>query len=253
MIKINRIVLTAALAAAIAGAQPVPPKTQRVRAKQTDKQVALWRRIMRYTGISATPAGLRGDDQADPEPGDIWVTGLSAVDTSRKLTGDGGYRSPIFGDGGKSILALRGAELVEISVSDSATRRLTAPPNLSKLVAWRGEPESKVLALTTDDRIGLFAPASTDMEFLIVDAESAGDLEFLQRLKSWTRVSNGWSLYAKPVGTSVRTGWTDIFIRQDPAGPRAISDCKGAYCSQPSLSEDRRQVVFIRTEKNRKN
>jgi len=237
---LNRIVVTAAVVAALAGAQPGPPK-------QTKKQVALWRKVLRVTGISATPAGLRGDDQADAKPGDIWVTGLPSGDAPRQLTTDGGYRSPIFGDGGKSILALRDAALVEIALADSAVKSLAAPPNLSKLVGRESGPRGKVLAVTTDDRVGLFAPAGAEMD--ILERESIKDPAFLRRLKNWTRVYDGLTLFVKQQGVSVRAGWTDIFVQQEPAWQVEISHCRGAYCSQPSLSENRRQVVFIRTAK----
>jgi hypothetical protein len=239
---LNRIIVTAAIVAALAGAQTGPPK-------QTKKQVALWRKVLRIAGISATPAGLKGDDQANPKPGDIWVAGLPGGAAPRPLTRDGGYRSPIFGEGGKSILALRDAELVEIAVSDSAVKRLPAPPELSKLVGRESGPGGRILALTTDQRVGLFAPASAEMEFLTYDRESAEDLATLRSWKNWTRVYDGLTLFVKRQGVSAHAGWTDIFVQQDPAGAVEISHCRGAYCSQPSLSEDRRQVVFIRTEK----
>ncbi|HEY6391211.1 MAG TPA: hypothetical protein VIX89_08040 [Bryobacteraceae bacterium] len=233
----NRMVAAAAVAAVLAAAQTSPPKKPK-------KQVSWLVSLQRFLGISATPAGLKGEDEADPQPGDIWVTGLSGGDTPRPLTSDGGYRSPIFGGGGKAILALKGAGLVEISLSGGGVRSLPAPPNLSKLVARESGPPGRILALTADDRGGLFAPSSVEME-----GGSIEDRALLRRLKNWTRVYDGLTLFVKPRGPNVRNGWTDIFVQQGSAQPVEISHCLGDFCSQPSLSEDRRQVVFIRTAK----
>ena len=40
--------------------------------------------------------------------------------------------------------------------------------------------------------------------------------------------------------------WTDVFIKEADKRPRNLSQCDGVNCSQPSLSADRRRVVFVR-------
>jgi len=235
-------IVVAAVVAALAVAQAGPPK-------KTKKQVSLLDKTLRVLGILATPAGLKGDDEADAKPGDIWVARLPGGEAARQLTHDGGYRSPIFGDGGKSIVALRGTELVEVALSDGAVKPLPAPPHLSKLVGRESGPRGRILGILPDDRVGLFVQGSAEMEFLAYDRKSAEDLTVIRNWKNWTRVYDGGLTLLVKQQLTIRNGWKDILVQQAPADPVEVTHCRGAYCWQPSLAEDRRQVVYIRTDK----
>src|SRR5689334_22932250 len=86
-----------------------PPKTE-----------SLMSRILRLTGISATPRGLKG--LGNFATGDIWKVAADRNNkTQEKLTFDGGYRSPVFTPDDQKVLAIRGSNLVWISMRDSST------------------------------------------------------------------------------------------------------------------------------------
>ena len=41
-------------------------------------------------------------------------------------------------------------------------------------------------------------------------------------------------------------GWTDVYLKQGNNSPLNVSRCDGVNCGQPSLSNDGRQVVFVK-------
>jgi hypothetical protein len=67
--------------------QPQPPKSP-ARPPRTE---TFWEKALRISGISVTPSAMKGDE--DGLTGDVHVLDLT-VKTSRRLTFNGGYRSP---------------------------------------------------------------------------------------------------------------------------------------------------------------
>ncbi len=103
------------------------------------------RKVLRIAGIAANPTNLRGP-QRFPS-GSVWV-----IDTERHtqtvVAKSGEYRSPVFEPGDQSLLALNGEDLVRISLSGGAPRKLFTIAGVLKIVGFSRDSRDEVLILT---------------------------------------------------------------------------------------------------------
>ena len=70
---------------------------------------SFWKQVLRFVGISANPTDLRGPD--DSPSGKVWMIDIERH-TRHAVTKTGGYRSPVFEPGDRSLLAFCGKDLV---------------------------------------------------------------------------------------------------------------------------------------------
>src|SRR5262245_50148112 len=100
--------------------QQTPPKTK-----------PLWKIVLRFAGISATPSAMKGGEEE--LAGALWIFAL-ATRSGRRVTGRGGYRSPIFLPGEDKLLALQGEDIVEIPFAGGEGKVIFTIKGVEKLV-----------------------------------------------------------------------------------------------------------------------
>ena len=102
-----------------------------LRARRTE---TFWEAVLRFMGISATPSGLRGEE--DNPAGDIWMVDVSGANPHR-LTSGGSYRFPLLRPNGNTVVALRHDEVVEVPLAGGNPSVLVpAASQLQKLVSF---------------------------------------------------------------------------------------------------------------------
>jgi len=232
--------------------KPTPPVQSQKQAppKPTVKE-SLWTRIARIAGLTATPSTQKGPDD-ELVHGDIWVADL-AQNTRLQLTHDGGYRSPIFLTGDREILALRGEDVVLISVAGGEPRKVSDVKGATKLVGVSLDEPNKVLILTEDEnqRIALKLLSLKDAQITGVpfDEESKEDRRMIVHIRNWERVYGDIRVYVKNETKNGLAGpleWTDVYLSQGDGVLINISKCDGVNCGQPSLAQSKKVVVYIK-------
>jgi hypothetical protein len=81
------------------------------------------------------------------------------------------------------------------------------------------------------------------------DYSSGHDLQMVESLQGWTRTYGDQEIYVESQSKQAFSGtvqWTDVFVRIGNAKPVDASQCDGTNCGQPSLSEDKRLLVFVK-------
>jgi hypothetical protein len=211
--------------------------------------------VLRVTGISATPSTMKGDD--DEISGDVWVFDLNTR-TGRRITRDGSYRSPIFLDGEKGLLALKGNDLMEIALDGGEVKRLSTIKGIAKLVGLNVDDRNQVLFVSEDEQqrssVGLYSLKDGRVTLLSYDLNADGERRMLAHIRGWERVYDDGRiiLYTKSETKEGLAGsiieWSDVYLKKEKQDPVNISNCDGVNCGQPSLSSNARYVTYIKSE-----
>jgi hypothetical protein len=215
-------------------------------------QDGLLNKLLRITGISATPSQQKAPGEEIEAGGEIWISNVKAG-TLHRLSHENGFRSPIFSPKDQSVLAVKADVLWRVSLQTGDASKMHQVAGLTKLVGIDRQDSDKVLVLikrgsTTVPALMLLATgAITEISY---DANSPNDRRLLNHLKGWERVYGDITVYPRAQTRESQTGtveWQDVFLKRDDAAPINVSQCDGATCGQPSLSGDGTKVVFIRT------
>lgn len=206
--------------------------------------VANWLKLNRTPGAQRTPG--------EPQAGDIFIATLDGK-APQAVTVSGAFRSPVFLPDGKTLLALRGDDVVSMSVSGELPKALYAVANVVKLLGVNREQDSKLLLLLKkadgDVELGELELGSGQVTRLPNDSSNPTHRRMLNQLRGDDREYEGISIHLRTESKARmggQTEWTDIYIKQGSQPPSNLSLCDGANCSQPSLSLDGLRVVFIK-------
>jgi hypothetical protein len=209
-------------------------------------------KLLKFLGIADSPSTLKGPGD-EVASGELWVADLDSR-TTRALTSTDGYRSPVFVNGSKDILALRGTDVVRIPSPGGEGRKAYSVFAITKLVGSSSEDPGKVLILLqggTDGRprVGLLTISTGATTMVPYDASSDRDLQMVESLQGWSRTYGDQQIYVKRQSKQALSGtleWTDVFRRVGNGEPVDVSQCDGANCGQPSLSDDKHLIVFVK-------
>jgi hypothetical protein len=222
--------------------------------KNPVKTETFWQKVLRITGISSTPSSMKGDEEE--LAGDLWITDLKTR-TSRRITRNGGYRSPIFLAGDKTVLAIRREDVIEIPVDGVEGKKLPTIKGILKLVGLSAENADQVLFLSEAEKgqtsVGLLSLSTGQVTVLPYDKNSEEDGKMLEHILAWERVydSGKISVYTKTdtkEGLAGTIEWSDVYLKRAGQEPVNVSKCDGANCGQPSLSPNGRYVVYIKAQ-----
>jgi len=214
-------------------------------------QDGLLSKLLRITGISATPSQQKAPGEEFETGGEIWISNIKA-ETLQKLGRENGFRSPIFGPKDQEVLAVKAGVLWQLSLQNGAASKLHQVAGLTKLVGIDRQDSDKILVLikrgstTVPALLSLATGAVTEIPY---DPNSPNDRKLLNHLKDWERVYGDIAVYPRTQTRDSVTGtveWQDVFLKRDDVAPLNVSRCDGANCGQPSLSADGMKVVFIR-------
>ena len=79
--------------------------------------------------------------------------------------------------------------------------------------------------------------------------QSDDERTLLAQIRGQERLYGDTVVYTKTEtkrGLSRAIEWTDVYIKRGSEAPLNVSACDGVNCVQPSLSPDRRSVVFVK-------
>ncbi|OOO01345.1 MAG: hypothetical protein USCGTAYLOR_02441 [Chromatiales bacterium USCg_Taylor] len=208
----------------------------------------LFDRILGVLGISATPSQMRGD--SDVSEGQIWMAQVE-IGGGNALTGDSGYRWPVYEPGGKAVIALKGGNAVRISEDSGEVKILHKIPGVQKLVGADREDSDKLLVILDEDAapLALLSLKTGRLTPLPYDPKSKDHRRMLSHVKGEERLYGTTRIYVKTQTKQGMEGtleWTDVYVQQGKATPRNVSNCDGVSCGQPSLSTDGVALVYVR-------
>jgi hypothetical protein len=216
------------------------------------KSESFWDMLLRIAGVSATPGALRGVDK--PASGDVWLAVIAQKPALKRLTRDGGYRSPVFDSSGNSVLVLKGADLYRLPTTGGPPAKLRALTGAGKLVGLSRDDPDQLLVLTNNDRgmpvAALLSIQTGALTQIPYDPHSKRDQAMLAHLAGGERVYGDTRLYVETNekegagGSSIEFG--DIYLKRGAGAPLNLTNGNGLSSSQPSLDASGRQVVFIR-------
>lgn len=215
-------------------AEPTPVKTE-----------TFLHKILRISGIIATPQTMRGEEQGDP--GQIWVVNIE-TNTQIQVSSNNEFRSPVFLPDDSGLLALKHNQLFEFSLPDLTPKSLFQIPGIIKIIGFDQTDKNCFLILLQDNKLELVSLTTGLRENLTYPPGEQSE-KFLAHVKSWARDYGDKRVYIKTRRKSTLRGkrsYSNVYFQHDNQA-RNISQCKKSSCSQPSLSYDATQVVFIKS------
>lgn len=204
--------------------------------------------ILRVTGITAAPT-LRG--VSPNEVGNVWVAGVDGA-APVPWTQAGGLRSPVFDLQGRTIYAMQQDSLVRIDSPQSLPTVVRTAPGIDKLVGFDPQSPDALLALTSDPAAPLaLLPLGRGLQVSMpVAPDDAVQQRVLAKIRGQDRVAGRLQVQVVKKDRQELTGiveWTDIVVQFGSEAPRNISNCNGAFCSQPALTADLSRVAYVKT------
>jgi hypothetical protein len=224
-------------------------------AQSQKKTESFWAKLLRISGVSATPSSLRGEDRV--ASGDIWWVMVTRKTAPQRITRGGEYNSPVFDSKGENILALRGGDLYRVPVDGDPPIKLHSLTGVSKLVGVSRDDPDQLLVIAQD------AQHLPSAAFLSIRAGtlvriphnplSNEDKVMLAHLTGWERDYGNTRLYTEKnekegVGGTI-IEFSDVYVKRAGDPPINLTNGNSVSSSQPSLSADGQRVVFIRGER----
>jgi hypothetical protein len=211
-------------------------------------------RLLKFLGISDSPSTLKGPGD-EVTSGELWLCDLDSKST-RALTSNGAYRSPIFLEGTKNVLALRGSDVMQVSSGGGEGKKLYSVDGITKLVGSGPDEPGNVLILLRGEsgghpRVALLTVSTGAVTVIPYDPSSSEDLQMVENLQGWSRTYGDKYIYVKRQSKQALSGtveWSDVFLKVGNQEALDVSQCDGAQCGQPSLSENGRLLVFVKAK-----
>ena len=207
-------------------------------------------KLLRISGISATPSLQKSDEDDMPGGGQIWIAGPPGA--ARKLTGDSGYRSPIFSPDGRFILAVRSNDIWRVLLAGGSSKKIHTVPNLSKLIGFDSTDTNQLCLLQENEgqaTVTILLLTSGLTMPLEYDRQDRQARRMITHLKAWERDYGPLKVYPekqRKKGLSGDIEWNDVFLKRGDDDPINLSKSDGINCGQPSVSLNGDQVVFIK-------
>ena len=235
---------------------PAYPQAQKNTSKASNstpqKPKSFIDRVLDFLSISYTPGALKGP-AGEALNGQIWIADLKS-NSAHALTSTWNYRSPIFLAGRADIIALRGNDIVRIPSTGGEGTKLHSVEGILKLVGASNSDSSKILVLLRSEtgshpRVALLAIDTGAIVELPYDPASSQDLQLVEDLQGWSRVSGENRIFVKRQTKEDLSGtlqWTDVFMNAHGQQPVDVSRCDGVNCSQPSISQDGSLLAYVK-------
>lgn len=196
--------------------------------------------------LGLTSGTLRGPEETIE--GDLYVTRADGSIGRQRLTEAGGYRSPVFHPDKESVLALRGASLVQIPLNEGIQegRLLMDLPGAQRLAGFTVGNSKVLVALVKEGNTTkpvLICLDSMKRVDIPDDQATHNDVNsLLGSLRSSMRRYDSTTVESKESDKGGRS----VFVRKDGGEPIDVGRCEKDVCGQAALSKDGSKVVFVR-------
>ena len=217
------------------------------------KTESFWNRVLKFLGVSATPSNQKGrDESVEVIEGDIYIYDVATKSGSALKIGS--FRSPIFLASDRQVLALSGDRVVRIDVANGAVTDLFPSRGIKKLIGIEQGAPDQVLVISDLDNdncpsVGVLKLADGFIDNIPYGNEEE-DKTLVSHLRDWTREYDGGktllevkTITKKRNGADVKA--TDAFLKLPDKDPINVSRCPTESCGQPSISNDRKSVLFV--------
>lgn len=211
---------------------------------------SFWEKVLKIVGISANPNNLKG---RNPSPaGKVWMIDVERH-TRHEVTKAGGYRSPVFEPGDRSLLALRGEDLVRVPLPGGEPVKLFTVADALKIVGFDRENKDEVMILTQNSGdaplvVVLLSLKNGQRTQLKYDPNS-DDQRLVNHLAGWDRVYGNTRLIVQRKKKETPQGeeeLANIVLKQGDRKAETLTPDDEVDCLQPSLSWDHHRVLFIK-------
>ena len=203
--------------------------------------------ILRFTGITATPSTVRGNDNF--MEGDIWLVQIEAAKASepRKITKDGNYHTPLWMPGSQAILAMKGDKLIQLNAQGNEEKTLHTLTKNTALLGFDKHDRNRILVLQRPLAVGVLALSNGQITPLPYDNNNSKEREAFDQLRkdfrSYDSAKVSVNEKKKPDSQGRFKSLYTILIEQ--LNRKDVSISCPSDCSQPAFSEDGRQLLFI--------
>ena len=190
-------------------------------------------------GITATPKALR-DGTLPVTTGDVCIVPARGGE-AQDLTEGGGYSSPIFLPGEEDVLALRGDDLMRVSIDGGSPRKVGTIPGVHKLLGIDPARPQLIFFLGAT-AVGAFDLSASHRH----DVDATPEPKMLRYLRGEERHFGDVRVYVErrsdPLGD-----WEDVAMQAGGKRPRFLtSGSRRVSNRQPTLSHDGMFVAFVR-------
>lgn len=197
-----------------------------------------WTDIKEGLGVMFTDLSNLGEGI---DQGQIWIVDRTTGE-QRPISAADPLAWPVLGPNDQTIFALRGRQLVRLNTRSGEIVPLGNEADWRKLIGV--DPESNVLGFVADTPLARPAVMTPSGDLHLLPPPSTGEERkrvslLLQENRAYT---NGVQLMVK---RSRRGRGYAISLVADGV-VKILSDCGDDFCGQPSLSTDRRYVLFVR-------
>jgi hypothetical protein len=211
-------------------------------------------KVLKFFGISDSTGTLKGPGD-EVVSGELWLANLDSK-TTRAITSDAGYRSPVFIPGSNDVLALRGSDVWRVPLGGGEGRKLYSIDSIIKLVGFGSDAPDKVLVLLRGGaggypQVGLVSVSTGAVTAVPYNPNSSQDLQMVENLQGWSRTYGDQYIYVQRQTKQAMSGtieWIDVFRSVGSGEPLDASQCDGVNCGQPSLSQDGHMLVFVKAK-----
>lgn len=205
-------------------------------------------RLLRVTGLTASPSRMRGSVNDDIS-GDVWLVDVDGKHP-KALTSGGRFRSPVFSPDGASLFLLRNDALLKIPVGGGKPSQVLVVPAATKIIGFQRDNADEILMLVDNATvpIGVVSLSRKAYRPLAFDGTLDGAEDLLAQIRGETRTYGRVRLLVRSQRRRATGGiieWTDIYVQRDEGAPQQVSSCNGKQCRQPALSSDGASVAFI--------
>jgi hypothetical protein len=205
-------------------------------------------RLLRVTGLTASPATMRGSSNDDVS-GDIWLVDVDGTH-AKALTNGGRFRSPVFSPDGASLYLLRNDSLMKTPLRGGEPSQVLTVRGARKIVGFQRDNADEIVMLLDNAAapVGVVSLSRKAYVPLPFDGTLDGADGMLAQIRGETRTYGRIRLLVRNQSRRSSVGtieWTDIFLQRDEGAPQQVSSCNGKQCRQPALSPDSASVAYV--------
>jgi hypothetical protein len=194
-------------------------------------------RLLRQTGVILETIASLGEGGA--QRGAVWLAETNGH-AERELMADPIYSHPVLDRGNAAVVALRGDDIVRFDIASQQLQVVASDVHVKTLI---GIADGILLAILAEGPLGRLAMISPAGQISALPAPKTEE-----ELRTVAFLGNESRVYAGGRGLIVDRsdqGFDVFLVTGDDR--RDVSNCGKDACGQPAMSDDAKQIVYIRS------